>query len=345
MSIRPEEYYCADVFARERQRLLGGRLCVGTAGRLTAPDAYRAYQAGGRALVTRHFDGHFHTLENVCLHRGNLIHSPGYGEKPFRCGYHGWQYHADGALRHAPLSDPACIKRHQLQDYPTANLGGLLFADLQGHAPDLAAPRRALAAIGFEVDPLSQPFHTDALMHQANWKLLVENVLEPYHLSFVHSATFVAQGFSSTTDYEWAAERDCSWNIVTPKPGSDAGLRRLIPEARGGYAHAWLAPNLFVSVSSGLVAFVSHFLPTSAGATLLDYELWETPLLMRQKKAIREYVKEEAVRFTATVLEEDRVLLETSQQGIAHARGAHQLQPIEARIGHFHQVYREAMDA
>jgi phenylpropionate dioxygenase-like ring-hydroxylating dioxygenase large terminal subunit len=295
--------------------------------------------------VTRQVDGHFHTLENVCLHRGNLIHPMGYGEKKFRCGYHGWQYQADGALLHAPLSDPACIQRHQLQGYPTVNLGGLLFADLQGHAPDLAAPQRALAAIGFVIDPLSQPFHSARLHHQANWKLLVENVLEPYHLSFVHSATFVAQGFTSTTDYEWAAERDCSWNIVTPKPGSDVGLRRLIPEARGGYAHAWLAPNLFVSVSSGLVAFVSHFLPTAAGVTLLDYELWETPLLMRQKEAIRAYVKKEAVRFTATVLDEDRVLLETSQQGIAHARGAHQLQPIEARIGHFHQLYREAMDA
>ena len=344
MFIRPEEYHSQEVFEREKSRVLGGRVFVGSAGRLAAPEAYRAYEAGGRALVTRQVDGHFHTLENVCLHRGNLIHPMGYGEKPFRCGYHGWQYHADGALRHAPLSDPACIRRHQLQGCPTVNVGGLLFTDLQGRTPDLGAPERALKAIGFELDSLSQPFHSASLPHQANWKLLVENVLEPYHLSFVHSATFVAQGFSSTTDYEWAREGDCSWNIVTPKAGSDAGLRRLIPEARGGYAHAYLAPNLFVSVSSGLVAFVSHFLPTAAGITMLDYELWETPLLMRQKKVFRDYVKEEAVRFTATVLDEDRVLLETSQQGIAHARGGHQLQPIEARIGHFHQLYREAMD-
>jgi phenylpropionate dioxygenase-like ring-hydroxylating dioxygenase large terminal subunit len=345
MSIRPEEYYSAETFAREQERIFGGRLFVGSAGRFNTPDAYRAYRAGGRALVTRHVNGHFHTLENVCLHRGNLIHPLGYGEKPLRCGYHGWQYHADGALRHAPLADAKCIKRHQLQGFPTANQGGLLFADLQGRTPELAAPRRALEAIGFELDPLAQPFHTATLPHEANWKLLVENVLEPYHLSFVHSATFVAQGFTSTTEYDWAHEGDCSWNVVTPKPGSDAGLRRLIPQARGGYAHAWFAPNLFVSVSSGLVAFVSHFLPTSAGATLLDYELWETPLLMRQKNAIRDYVKEEAVRFTAAVLDEDRALLETSQQGIEYAREPHQLQPIEARIGHFHQIYREAMDA
>lgn len=345
MSIRPEEYVAPEVFAREQARVFGGRLFVGSAGRLVAPDAYRAYLAAGRALVTRATDGYFHTLENVCLHRGNLIHPLGYGEKPLRCGYHGWQYHADGALRHAPLSDPACVKRHQLQGFPTANLGGLLFADLRGAAPETADAQQALAAIGFEIDAHGQPFHAASLAHQANWKLLAENVLEPYHLSFVHGATFVAQGFTSTTDYRWDATGACSWNIVTPKADSDAALRRLVPEARGGYAHAYLAPNLFVSVSSGLVAFVSHFLPTAAGATLLDYELWETPLLARQKPVVRDYVKREALRFTAAVLEEDRVLLETSQIGLAHARETHQLQPIEARIGHFHQIYREAMDA
>ena len=229
MSIRPDEYHSPEVFDREQQRVFGARLFVGSGARLRAPQSYRAYMAANRALVTRQTDGHFHTLENVCLHRGNLIHPLGYGEKPMRCGYHGWQYHPDGALKNAPLSDSRCIHRHQLQGFPTADLGGLLFADLQGRAPDLAAPQRALAAIGFELDAGAQPFHSASLMHQANWKLLVENVLEPYHLSFVHSATFVAQGFSSTTDYQWAEQGDCSWNIVTPKEGSDAGLRRLFP--------------------------------------------------------------------------------------------------------------------
>jgi hypothetical protein len=40
-----------------------------------------------------------------------------------------------------------------------------------------------------------------------------------------------------------------------------------------------------------------------------------------------------------------RVLLETSQVGLAYALGPHQLQPAEARVRHFHQTYREAMDA
>lgn len=345
MSIRPEAYHSEEIFAREQERVFGGRLFVGSAWRFNAPDAYRAFAVSNRALVTRQTGGHFHTLENVCLHRGNLIHPMGYGEKPLRCGYHGWQYHADGALKHAPLSDPACVKRHQLKGYPTANVEGLLFADLQGRTLELDAVRRTLKHIGFALDAEARPFHTTSLPHQANWKLLVENVLEAYHVSFSHGPTFVPQGYTSTTGYEWGQDGDCSWHFMTPKEGLDAGMRRLIPEATRGYTHAWLAPNVFVAVTSGLIAYVGHFLPTSSGETLLEYELWETPLLMRQKKAIREFFKQNAIDFCASVLEEDRVLLETSQTGLKYAREPYQLQPIEARIGHFHQVYNEAMDA
>ena len=345
MSIRPEEYHDAEVFAREQERIFGGRVFVGTAGQLGATDAYRAYLAGNRALVTRRDGDAFHTLENVCLHRGNLIHPPGYGAQPFRCAYHAWQYEPDGLLRQAPLSDPSCIPHKQLQAYPTANLGGLLFADLRGHQPELTAARGVLDKIGFALAPGAAPFHRASMPHQANWKLMVENVLEAYHVSFLHGPTLVAQGYSSAAGYEWAEQGDCSWHNITPKEGADARMRRLLPEYRRDYAHAYIAPNLFVAVTAGLIAYVGHFLPTSASATLLDYELFETPLLTRQKNAIREYFKDQAVQFGAASLEEDRALLETSQVGIAYARRAHQLQPIEARVGHFHRIYREAMDA
>ena len=345
MSIRPEEYHSAEVFARERQRIFGGRLFVGTARRFAATDAYHAYIAGKHALVTRRDGDTFRTLDNVCLHRGNLIHPLGYGTQPLRCAYHAWQYEPDGLLRQAPLSDPTCIQHKQLQSYPTVDLGGLLFADLRGSEPELAAVRRVLDRIGFSLTPDAAPFHTATMQHQTNWKLMVENVLEAYHVSFVHGPTLVAQGYSSTAGYEWDEDGDCSWHVITPKEGADARMRRLLPEYQRSYAHAYLAPNLFVAVTAGLIAYVGYFLPTEAGSTLLHYELFETPLLMRQKNAIREYFKEQAVQFSAASLEEDRVLLENSQVGIAYAHHAHQLQPIEAIVGHFHRIYREAMDA
>ncbi|HEY4375186.1 MAG TPA: SRPBCC family protein [Burkholderiales bacterium] len=345
MSIAPEAYSSAEIFAREQERVFGARLFVGSAWRVESPNAYRAYLAGKRALVTRGNGEDFATLENVCLHRGNLIHPLGYGEQPMRCGYHGWHYETDGRLRVAPLSDPGCVKHKQLQGYPTANVEGLLFAGLDGNAPALDAVRNALEAVGFAPEPGSKAFHAATLPHRANWKLLVENVLEAYHLSFLHGPSFVAQGFSSTTGFEWNHQDDCSWHFMAPKDGEDAKVRRLIPDYKRGYTHAYVAPNLFIGVTSGLIAYVGHFLPIGPGETLLEYELWETPLLMRQKTAIRDYFKEQAITFGAQVLEEDRVLLETSQIGLQYARHPCQLQPCEARVAHFHQVYNEAMHA
>ncbi|MDB5803955.1 MAG: hypothetical protein JWN73_1277 [Betaproteobacteria bacterium] len=345
MSIRPEEYHSAEVFARERERVFGSRLFAGSAWRFDGPDAYRAYLAGNHALVTRKAGDRFHTLDNVCLHRGNLIHPLGYGEKPLRCGYHAWQYAPDGALSHAPLADPACIARKQLQSYPTAELRGLLFADLSGRAPALEAARRVLDRIGFDLDAGARPFRCHSVEHRANWKLLVENVTEAYHVSFLHGPSFVSQGYASAGGYEWGAEGDCSWHVMHAKEGLDARVRRLIPQSHREFTHAFVYPNLFVAVTSGLIAYIGHFLPTSAGTTLLETELYETPLLMRQKDAIREHFKAAAGPFSALVIEEDRVQLESSQLGLPYARGPHQLVPAEARVGHFQKTYREAMDA
>lgn len=345
MSIRPEEYHSAEVFAREQERVFGGRLFVGSAWRFEAPNAYRAYRAGNNALVTRKAGAGFNTLDNVCLHRGNLLHPYGYGEKPFRCGYHMWQYEPDGALSHVPLADLSCAPRNKLRSYPTESLHGLLFADLKGSAPELDPARRVLQRIGFDIDAGSKPFRCHSVHHEANWKLLVENVTEAYHVSYLHGPTFAAQGYASAGGYDWGTDGDCSWHVMHAKEGLDARVRRLIPGSHREFTHAFIYPNLFVAVTSGLIAYIGHFLPTSAGTTLLETELWETPLLARQNKAIREHFIEQAGRFSAQVIEEDRVQLESSQLGLPYARGPHQLVPAEARVGFFQKTYREAMDA
>jgi len=96
---------------------------------------------------------------------------------------------------------------------------------------------------------------------------------------------------------------------------------------------------VFLSLTNGLVLFVSHFHPVSASHTRLEYELLATPLLQHQRPAVVEHVQAEAIEFTERALREDLVLLEASQRGLSATRASHQLQGIEPRIAHFHQHY------
>jgi phenylpropionate dioxygenase-like ring-hydroxylating dioxygenase large terminal subunit len=285
------------------------------------------------------------SFENVCLHRAKLIDPPGRGNRPFRCGYHAWQYGADGMLERAPMAQDACIARRQLQVCSTVENRGLVFMAPEGEL-DAGFGAAALDAIGFGIGEF---FHGETLDHGANWKLLVENVLESYHLSFVHQESFVPTGISSASETsENYFGADSVLRIANRKEGEGAkegeGTKaRLLPGAHSDYLHAYVFPNLFVSITGGLVGFISHFKPQAAGRTLLEWQLFETPLLLQQKAPLRTYIKQNAVEFTRRVLMEDLVVLEESQLGIRHARGPHQLQPFEGRLAHFHETYLAMM--
>ena len=131
---------------------------------------------------------------------------------------------------------------------------------------------------------------------------------------------------------------------IQPRSSVVQSLQKLVPEATAGYTHAYVFPNLFLSVTSRLVGFASHFIPASAGETVLEWELYEMPLLLQQRAPVRDYIRKSAIDFTNKVLAEDKVLLELCQKGIRHARAGHQLQPVETRIAHFHDIYSERMN-
>jgi phenylpropionate dioxygenase-like ring-hydroxylating dioxygenase large terminal subunit len=338
MSIDPKAYWKDETLEQEYQRIFSRGLYVGSVQGLRADGDFNSYQVCGRPFVTRNIGGQLRSFENVCLHRANLIDPIGQGNRPFRCAYHSWQYDATGALERAPLSTKECIGRRHLQTYATVENSGLVFMAAEGElAPNVGAD--ALAEIGFELGDI---FHSETLEHQANWKLLVENVLESYHLSFVHQDSFVPTGITSSSRSEQQLfGRDSCFRIFNKN--EEVGKGRLIPGATSDYVHAYIFPNVFVSITGGLVGFVSHFKPQAAGQTRLEWQLFETSLLMAQKAAVRNYIRQNAINFTRKVLAEDLVVLNNSQVGIRHARGPHQLQEIEGRLAHFHQNYLRIM--
>ena len=341
MSIESSAYWRDDWLEREYERIFARRLFVGSADQLREESDYLAYRVCDRPLVTRRLNGKLATFDNVCLHRANLIDPEGQGNRPFRCGYHGWQYGPEGTLLRAPMANEACIGRRQLAVHPTVEHQDLVVLD-RGAAPAESEGfpgAAALAEIGFQPGPV---FHRETLAHQANWKLLVENVLESYHLSFVHQDSFVPTGLSSASACSSAfMGPDSAFQIENR--AKDRPTERALPGAGSGYAHAFVFPNLFVSLTGGLVGFLSHFKPNAPDHTVLEWQLFETPVLLAQKKPVRDYVKRNAIAFTRQVLGEDLVVLESSQRGVRYARGPHQLQDTEERVRHFHKTYLEWM--
>lgn len=333
-------YHDESVLQEELIHLFGKRLLIGTTQDFASLDSYRSLQLGRHALTSRATPEGVRTFSNVCLHRNCLIDPPGIGKRPFRCPYHGWSYQADGSLKHAPHAEIACLHHRQLPSFPVAGEGQLLFVGINGITPVLEEIPELLQQVGVVIDT---PFHQGELAHECNWKLLVENVLEGYHLNLVHENSLVPAGLNAATPAEIGYGSYTSWCLARPEasPGM-TGLKHL-PGARHQYLHGYIFPNVFVANTNNLVGYLGELQPLSADRTLLHWRLFELPALKALPANMREYIRKEAIAAGEKVLKEDKHVVESCQRGLASEGTPPQLQPCEERIMHFHQIYSEMM--
>ncbi len=197
----PREVYTQpDFFELERDHVLAATwMCVGIASDLAHDGDLLPYDfAGVPILLLRDNGGAVRAFHNVCSHRGvQLVAEPRNTREAITCPYHAWTYSLDGRLLRRPRF---CGTPHCPDDrFDPVAMGlrpircelwhQLIFVNLDGNAPPMAEYVRPLAERWADRD-LSLLRHGDGLRFgiQANWKLVVENFCERYHLPSVHPA-------------------------------------------------------------------------------------------------------------------------------------------------------------
>lgn len=196
-------YTSEDFFALENAKLFHDSwVFVGFAHELGKPgDAVPVSVAGRPLLLVKNDAGEIKAFHNVCRHRClKLVDEPGNVGRVLRCPYHSWTYSLDGELKLTPYFGGR--EPRQIPEGFDRKLRGLIqvrfavwhdwiFVNLSGSAPDfddfVAPLARWLEDIDF--DRVEHLVTIDLGEVRANWKLLIENFVEPYHVQFVHSST------------------------------------------------------------------------------------------------------------------------------------------------------------
>jgi choline monooxygenase len=187
-------------FAREREAVFaGGWTWAGFVHWVDRPGAAHPTEVAGRPLLlTRDRAGQLHVFHNACRHRGMLLVDEPTVSRRIRCPYHAWNFEHDGALCSAPFwnrstgaasGQPDEETRAQLGLLPVrhAEWAGMVFVafgpDVEPLESQLAPIMRRWAPIDLSRIALAEERSYDV---PANWKLVVENFLDFYHLPFVH---------------------------------------------------------------------------------------------------------------------------------------------------------------
>lgn len=173
----------------------GGWVFAGTVGQLSEPGDFFTTMLGGQpVIVLRNQAGELAALSNLCAHRGTLlVDGPG-NTKRFQCPYHAWTYRDDGGLLSVPYAkrDDVDNEAHCLPSYRCESWHGLVFVSMN---PEVAPLTERFAHLEEVVAGrgLAELHHWTSQREVeewgANWKLVMSNAMESYHLFKVHPET------------------------------------------------------------------------------------------------------------------------------------------------------------
>ncbi len=324
-------YASPEALALERDKVFhSGWASIGFGADIPAPgDVAPIDWLGAPLLMARDRDGEVRVFENVCRHRGMILveERRNFGGV-IRCPYHSWCYSLDGKLRATPHVGGPGVNRHEaidpaatgLTEVRSALFMDVVFVNLDGKAPDFADWSAGLRAqIGDFADrPIFHggPESGFAFDLNTNWKLVVENNAESYHLPWVHPGL---SAYSRLEDHYHLPERGGFSGQGTSVYAPDYGALPFpdFPALDGRWATAaeypCFFPNTFFAVHRDHV-WAGHLAPRAHDRTVERIEIYYTTEEAARSDRFAALRAENAKRWRS-VLAEDVFVTEGMQRG------------------------------
>jgi len=322
-------YDNAEFYALEREHLLlSSWALAGHVSDLKAPgDFISVDSCGERGIVVRGEDGKLRGFYNTCRHRAHALVSDEKGScgHAIRCPYHGWSYRFDGSLKAiaAEKTFPEIDKAEfGLKPIEVEEFLGFVFVRFKPGGMSIAerfAPYRAEMEIYRTTEMVSRG--TGWLCDIAvDWKNVIDNYLEGYHVPTGHPGLQRMFGSSYTADAE-ATGVSRQMGIVRDKPSENwsermyqsvAPLPAHLPESRQrAWCYYTLLPNMALDFYPEQVTSF-EVLPMGPGKCRLRARRWTLPDQGREYRAAQ-YL---SYRINSQVQREDEELVASVQQGL-----------------------------
>ena len=225
---------------------------AGHASEIKKAGDFRTRNIAGRPVIfCRDRTGRVQVLLNTCRHRGAKVCREREGNvRGFYCFYHGWTYNTDGSLRGVPGEDaygPEWDKsQFGLLSVPRIeSYRDFYFVSFDPGAPqlnDYLADAKDYIDLIVEQSPSGQMeiiSGTQEYEIRANWKLLVENSVDDYHLLSTH---ITWMNYMSNSGVEMKLPEGLL--LPTKGKGKDLGNGHLCidnPNYRGRPVAAWIS--------------------------------------------------------------------------------------------------------
>jgi choline monooxygenase len=279
-------YYSKDVFRLEKERIFTAEwLCVGRVEEVANPGDYMSLRIVGEPiLLTRNEAGHIRCFANVCLHRGVEVASGSGNAKSLSCPYHAWTYDLDGQLvgagymRESRDFDPKVCR---LKSIHVGEWAGWIFVNLAEKPVPLATRlddfQSDVGYLRMEDCRIGGKLIIDL---DANWKFLVENVMDVYHSRTLHYKSF-GKHRGSPDKYPFHLRKHggtCTVYEAAPKTPDGKTLFSKMPalkdRADNFATSCHLAPNVQVTARMDAAQILIAWPVTETTSQMIIYNLF-----------------------------------------------------------------------
>lgn len=349
--LAPNHYFDSKVFDKEIDLIFKANWSFAAFGfELEKNNDFVTLQVGRKPIVVQNFNGEIKAFLNVCSHRFSIIQKEKRGNRPLSCPYHGWGYSKDGVPRGIPkrplFKDYSAeeLQQMRLEEFTVEKCGSLIFIAL---SPSKSL-REYLGSFFTELEHMSSAFgdriDINEMIIESNWKVIVENTMEGYHLQHVHPQTlaqimpptdmenlkFKFEGVHSNYIIPLIIKENSKKLTYLHKPFQNRSWKI------DGFIHYLVFPNLLISSSYGTTFNASVIEPVNVGTTRFTSNVFLSKV-DEGDFSLDEYVKT-VISYNRQVFNEDKWACELVQKGVLHTQQPGALSLEEKRVHHFQQA-------
>ena len=319
-------------------------VCAGHVSEIGAAGDYFTFDLVDKPLlIVRDKDNKVRAYSNVCRHRGTLLAAGTGNSSAFTCPYHAWTYDLGGRLRSAPHMDKAEVAGVCLPEYPVETWQGFIFVSVN---PDVAPLSPRLEALAERTSPYNIADYVVVERSEVevacNWKVLVENFCESYHVFKVHAETLEqgAPTISTRVLEGGTGFNHHTMHLDTTEYGESI-LLRLLAHLRELILLICIYPCSVFSLEPESVIWLS-IRPT--GPQSLKYTL-QIALYPDEESGLSQDLIDYYKSMAKTFMAEDKTTIELVQRGLAaNAGSSGVLHPWERTNWEFgHYLVRELL--
>lgn len=352
----PEAYHSSDWYEKEKANVLQPAWwAVAFADELTDEGSFLTFDHCCGPLIIWRKGGVIRAFRNVCAHRLSRLTSQCRGYcNTLTCQYHGWEYDDSGKTKRipdAPSFRPLEKDLLGLSPLHVEIVAGIIFVSF---AKPTSTIRSCLGED--EVSRLETRCQTPGKLVLSteidipvNWKVLLENNLESYHVGFVHRATLGNYPTEEQSEHKLIPRG----SMFIGPGGQDAVSRfgqrlakRFSQDAEGRYIHGIVHPT-FMWVPGPIYTSIQTVMPTGPRSCRMTWRVLS--LQDPSKNKIINFIARSQVRlvlgFWKRVVNEDVTFLPSVQAGLNSPihPGKGLISRREERIVHFQKWLLEQM--